>query len=30
MDLTNTAYVVLGALDERPRSGYDIKHFADK
>jgi PadR family transcriptional regulator, regulatory protein AphA len=30
MDLTNTAYVVLGALDERPRSGYDIKQFADK
>ncbi|MGH7910421.1 MAG: PadR family transcriptional regulator [Candidatus Dormibacteraceae bacterium] len=30
MDLSSTAYVVLGALDERPRSGYDIKQFADK
>lgn len=30
MELTNTAYVVLGALAERPRSGYDIKRFADK
>jgi len=30
MQLSNTAYVVLGALERRPRSGYDIKQFADK
>ena len=29
MELSNTAYVILGALHERPRSGYDIKSFAD-
>ena len=29
MELSNTAYVILGALHERPRSGYDIKAFAD-
>ncbi len=29
MELGNTAYVILGALHERPRSGYDIKQFAD-
>jgi len=29
MELSNTAYVILGALHERPRSGYDIKTFAD-
>jgi|ERR1051326_1836865 DNA-binding PadR family transcriptional regulator len=29
MELSNTAYVILGALFERPRSGYDIKAFAD-
>jgi len=29
MELNNTAYVILGALHERPRSGYDIKAFAD-
>src|SRR5438105_15210509 len=30
MELSNTAYVILGALHERPRSGYDIKAFADQ
>jgi DNA-binding PadR family transcriptional regulator len=30
MQLSNTAYVVLGALEGRPKSGYDIKQFADK
>ncbi len=29
MELSNTAYVILGALHERPSSGYDIKAFAD-
>jgi DNA-binding PadR family transcriptional regulator len=29
MELSNTAYVILGALQERPRSGYDIKAFTD-
>jgi DNA-binding PadR family transcriptional regulator len=29
MELSNTAYVILGALHDRPRSGYDIKAFAD-
>lgn len=29
MELSNTAYVILGALYERTRSGYDIKSFAD-
>jgi len=29
MELSNTAYVILGALHERARSGYDIKAFAD-
>jgi DNA-binding PadR family transcriptional regulator len=29
MELSNTAYVILGALHERPRSGYDIKTFTD-
>ena len=29
MELSNTAYVILGALHEWPRSGYDIKAFAD-
>jgi PadR family transcriptional regulator AphA len=29
MELTDTAYLILGALAERPRSGYDIKRFAD-
>src|SRR6266700_3548610 len=29
MELSNTAYVVLGSLHERPRSGYDIKALAD-
>jgi DNA-binding PadR family transcriptional regulator len=29
MELSSTAYVILGALHERPRSGYDIKQFAD-
>lgn len=29
MELSNTAYVVLGALEGGPRSGYDIKRFAD-
>jgi PadR family transcriptional regulator, regulatory protein AphA len=30
MELSNTGYLVLGALRERPRSGYDIKQLADK
>jgi DNA-binding PadR family transcriptional regulator len=29
MDLSLTAYVILGWLDERARSGYDIKQVAD-
>jgi DNA-binding PadR family transcriptional regulator len=29
MELGNTAYVILGALHAAPRSGYDIKAFAD-
>jgi DNA-binding PadR family transcriptional regulator len=29
MELSNTAYVILGALHERPRSGYDIKALTD-
>ncbi len=29
MELANTAYVILGLLHERPRSGYDIKQAAD-
>ena len=29
MELSNTAYVILGSLHDRPRSGYDIKAFAD-
>src|SRR5215469_9706703 len=29
MEPSNTGYVILGALHQRPRSGYDIKAFAD-
>src|SRR5215216_4080271 len=29
MDLSSTAYVILGMLRERPRSGYEIKQAVD-
>lgn len=29
MELSSAAYVILGSLHEHPRSGYDIKQFAD-
>jgi DNA-binding PadR family transcriptional regulator len=29
MELSHTAYLILGALHERPRSGYDIKALND-
>jgi PadR family transcriptional regulator, regulatory protein AphA len=30
MELTNTSYVILGLLYERPGSGYDLKQTADR
>jgi DNA-binding PadR family transcriptional regulator len=30
MELTHTAYVVLGMLRHEPRSGYEIKTVVDK
>src|SRR5690242_6385996 len=29
MSLSNTAYVILGLLDARPRTGYEIKRTVD-